>query len=283
MWQCGPWAPSHWLEDIRAVGLSIWTPRLLDIRVGEHLCAHGLPLDSRLPEHFGTDVHQSLYHNMKDGYVSLVGNSRIYLHDKDRTLTAEEYCYNQGWGDDIVIDQIHRPVPQLKALRAEALATSKAKKAAETGNAPAVVLDETDPAPKKKRRASSKPAAAASARGRSSGPNASSSKAGGTGGRGQHPWMSKTIDIMGNAVNLPDAGIVLLPPLLAASKESGLWERPVPDNVEFLAPENTIAFKPNLARLEEEVKAWVGFWDRFKDLEVADAIEADAPAESDAD
>ena len=156
---------------------------MLDVRVGEWLCKEGLPLHSVLPEHFGTDVRQSVYRNLKDGKLLLLTGSRFYLHDPDRTLCIEEYYYGQGWGTDIQIDTLHHPVPLLKQIK----------------KTPATAASTVQASPKKKRTrsqaTSAEPKDKATARG---------NKGTGKTGRGAQPWFCKGVELMGNAVNLSD-------------------------------------------------------------------------------
>ena len=222
---------------------------MLDVRVGEWLCKEGLPLHSVLPEHFGTDVRQSVYRNLKDGKLLLLTGSRFYLHDPDRTLCIEEYYYGQGWGTDIQIDTLHHPVPLLKQIK----------------KTPATAASTVQASPKKKRTrsqaTSAEPKDKATARG---------NKGTGKTGRGAQPWFCKGVELMGNAVNLSDFAAVVVP--VAVAQDGGLWEHPLNiDGLKFMKTSKPCIFQPDLAQLEQEVYKWHDLFTKYRECQTGDA------------
>ncbi len=237
--------------------------------MARHLHEAGLDWDAQLLQHFATDMRKSVYHNAANGHVTLQGNTRAYLHFKDRSMPALEYALHQGWGEEVDLDDIHKPMPTLKAL-AKAARTKVAATTVAAGEAPAeVVLEPAHEArPKKRQRG------CAAQSGSAAGKGESGAAAGGRAGRGcgQQYYQNKVIELMGNAVNLPDLSVNLVSEVLAAGGEHSNFEHPPNFNdLEFLTPSKPITFKPNLNRLDDEVESWTIFYERFKEHEAADS------------
>ncbi len=234
---------------------------------------------AELPDGTSTDMRKSVSHNAADGNVTLQGNSRVYLHVADRTLAALEYCFHQGWAEDVVLDEVHRPVLAIKQYRAEQKAAAQGKAKAAAGEAPEVVMEAVESAAPERKAART---GSGAGRGRGRGGARAAGSRGRTARtvRGVHPYMNKTITLMGNAVNLPDLSAVLIPPIYASSAESGLFEYPPDfDDLELLDTDKVFIFTPNLDRLDEECDKWTKFHDQF-----AAADHDDNPlADSDAD
>ena len=154
---------------------------------------------------------------MRNGKFGMLGGSRAYIHDLDRTLAAREYGFLQGWAEDQDLSTVHLPVPLIKHL----LKTNKKgsnKKSVSLEDAPMTspVAEGKAVAKKKKRKppvTTAPPTTAPPKR-------AATSSA-----RGPQPHFNKSVQLYGNSCALHDMNAVFYPMLLTLPPSSGVWER----------------------------------------------------------
>ena len=200
-----------------------------------------------MPEWFSADVRHCLNRNLQDGRICLLSSSRVYSYAQDRTYTAEEYAFGQGWGEDVVLNTLHKPVPEIKRAKAFMKALAMAHK---KGEDPDTV---TLPAGKaKKANSGAKARATRQKPGDMLGIDVES------GGRGPIPWFNKTVACMGNAVDLAEFSAVAVSMVLSMPESSDTWEFPPPNarEIPFLQPARSCVFRPDMEKLEDDYGRW---------------------------
>ena len=186
----------------------------LDVRIAMTLKQLDLAWDAPLPKGIVTDVRNSVYRQLAKGRFCMVANSVPFLHDKDRVYIVHEIVRHFGWGSDVAIEDLHIGFPELKEFgMINSLSQIKSSRGA--------VAPEPKPAAKK-RRVTSEP---------SSRKNII-----------VQPYRTKTLDLMGNAMDLADESCVLYPLYLATDS---IWKKPLvfPHDKEFKKPKRDMWFE----------------------------------------
>lgn len=170
--------------------------QLLNIRWRTVCRQLSIPTDiERVPADIYADIRQDIYHQLKLGRLTCLAGTRAYLYDKDRSLVAEEYVAQQGWGINTSIRGVHRRRPELE------LKTPEQIEIARKGRKKRVSQDsesdqEAQAQPKKKRQT-----------GKSK--DGVHEQAMPDHKRSAYPYTNLTIDLVGNAMNLADVTCLL--------------------------------------------------------------------------
>ena len=93
-----------------------------------------LPPDSAPPSFLCTDTSQSINRQPKSGRVTMLTSSKIYWHQRDRSICAREHFLQNGWERDIDLTDVNEAV---EGWPASATQTSQSPRAPATKHAAA--------------------------------------------------------------------------------------------------------------------------------------------------
>ena len=216
--QTKAWNFLHETMDCRWIGLAL--ARIED------------PADAEPHINDCIDLTQAHHHQLKDGHYVQLSCSQIYSYARNRTLCCEEALGALGYNPLLHdLNDLHIPFPEMADIREAALAAkrSKASKQKRVGDAKTAESTEkqvgatVDTGTPKARSAKERRVVMASATRTAT--SASSAKRPRC--RKKHADLAhrtKTVDLSGNGMALPDIAMVLVSALL--SMDIDAWEHP---------------------------------------------------------
>ena len=117
----------------RQLSLPNFVQELLDIRVMVDARRRGVDWNGPFDENLMVDITQDSRYQIAGGNVSMLGGSRIFVFDKDRTARPEDNLIFDGWGDDVDTDCVD--VDIMASFRSEARGTQLKKTEGEANHA----------------------------------------------------------------------------------------------------------------------------------------------------
>ena len=167
---------------------------LLDC-VAEWRQAEHKPYDVVIGQNVTTDVRQSVYRNLRVGRFGCVGNSRAYVHYRD-SLCVDEYLFNHGWPDGLVLPDIQVAVPELHYLGSTPVGKPRAGR---QGNVSLPEVLVADGGSVKKRSVGVRNPSAA------------------------QPFLAKVVELVGQSMALFDVASVLYPIYVGMTCDEEFW------------------------------------------------------------